>query len=71
MDRLYGPGVAAGLREVLGRKPGGRGWLKQVWDAMFSGIFFWCGGRAGFVGDYANLGAQNVVFCVVNVVQTW
>jgi hypothetical protein len=52
-------------------KSGRRRWLKQVWDAMFSGIFSITWWKGVFVGDFANLGAQNVVFCVVNVVQTW
>jgi hypothetical protein len=34
-------------------------------------LFLGCGGMWFFAGFFANLGVQNVVFCVVNVVKLW
>jgi hypothetical protein len=58
MDRLYGAVVTAALREVplssgrvgQSKKSGGPGWLKQVWDAMFSWLFSCCGGMGLLLG---------------------
>jgi hypothetical protein len=33
--------------------------------------FFWLWWSAVFAGVFADLGVQNVVFCVVNVVKLW
>jgi hypothetical protein len=67
MDRLYGAGVAAGSAEKI------RGsWLAETGlgcDVFrYFPLVWW---KGVFVGDFANLGAQNVVYCVVIVVQLW
>jgi hypothetical protein len=43
-----------------------------VWDSVRNdfGIFLMWWNRV-FAGVFANCGAQNVVFCMVNVVQMW